>query len=1138
MSTTTQPPSVNGASNANGSANPTTTAPSAVGRAQLKMSTSGKAADAARKQAGSPIDGNQRKPPTQRAWTQGTNPITQRLSNPNSNGVVNASKPAPNPQSLVVPSGETASPMRHMSDRMTFLLANFTGLQANITLKNGEKYTGVFSGASLDPAELRYVFKMVKRVQLTSDSQVNGMSETVDDYVGVGDTHVMTFDIGDVADLNVQSVVLDKVQAKPQNGLSTGFRTDADISGNVAFRERTLKPWEPSSDTNAILPLDESGKAGWDQFATNEKLFGVQSNYDESFYTTTIDRSNPLYQERAARAERIAREIESSSSMNTHVREERGQVVPEDKGVDEEEKYSGVRREFPPLSSGQSNKYTPPARRAPTGQPTVPGAPVDPAIISAQIARPDSALTKPPATANAIPAEKRTTPEITKSEEAPKSKPLAPVTAEPTKAEPPKAEPTKAEPTKAEPTKAEPTKADPTIDIKTTTAAKAAPEPSQKPSAALKPSVGNVPASRKAGRPDNNATANVEHELLDSFKQFSATEKLRVQERQRSMARESKAVKLNDLKKFSQNFKLHTPVPQDLVPILAKDENKQLEIVEKALRTVQELKSTPPKAAPVVAEQKAPRAGNGKPDTTHTSPTATAERQNMQRQRNGQNNYGSASMRVERSGQNQNMNQTPARSGPGLLSQRLAITQQQHKAGTMHYNNIPHPLPIQQDMRIAPPTGPSASSSGVQTPTSSVSTRFNVRAPDFKPNPNANAFTPGGNPSAGSSPRPNSAARPEPRKAPTTSFFGSQKPNVESLSFDDAFNPIKRMVKEVQALDENKRREFAANGGIPQPYRTPPTWDVSDVNKEKSYVDMFERAPVLVQPISAPHNSLGNGPHTQHQLPPHLQQVPQNVPQAQTPHHTPRHPPVQPHGQGGPHHFDGHHMQFSQSASSVHPSPRVMPPYVYSGQSQAIPVFQQQPPMQAYGMSPSVQHVALRQPQPQFVNGPGPAMGGHMMTNQPSGGPFMAIQGNPQMQMYSGPGQPYPHYAGQMPAPPGANGYPSPRPGGAQMMSHQGSQQGHQSQPLVYMQHGAQMPPMFAHMPTGPMTPMRAPYTQPHQPHYGSPHQHHPFPQQPHRGTPSASYSQPMMQQHSMPPQGPPPTGPAAHGPEGGDELK
>lgn len=98
-------------------------------------------------------------------------------------------------------------------------MSSIQGHLANITLKNGEKYTGVFSGSFFDPAEMRYVFKMVKRVQTAGDQQVNGVNEAADDYVGVGDNHVMTFDIGDIADLCVRNVVLDKNQAKPQNGI-------------------------------------------------------------------------------------------------------------------------------------------------------------------------------------------------------------------------------------------------------------------------------------------------------------------------------------------------------------------------------------------------------------------------------------------------------------------------------------------------------------------------------------------------------------------------------------------------------------------------------------------------------------------------------------------------------------------------------------------------------------------------------------------------------------------------------------------------------------------------------------------------------------------------------------------------------
>lgn len=65
-----------------------------------------------------------RKPPPQKAWTQGTNPITQRPSNPPTpNGVANTPKPA---QHATTPSGEAGQPMRHLSDRMMYLLANLT----------------------------------------------------------------------------------------------------------------------------------------------------------------------------------------------------------------------------------------------------------------------------------------------------------------------------------------------------------------------------------------------------------------------------------------------------------------------------------------------------------------------------------------------------------------------------------------------------------------------------------------------------------------------------------------------------------------------------------------------------------------------------------------------------------------------------------------------------------------------------------------------------------------------------------------------------------------------------------------------------------------------------------------------------
>jgi PAB1-binding protein PBP1 len=124
-----------------------------------------------------------------------------------------------------------------------------------------------------------------------------------------------------------------------ETGASSGFRTDTDISGNAAFRERNLQRWEPAADTEVDHSLESTGgAAGWDQFSTNEQLFGVKSDYDESIYTTTINRNDPKYAERVARADMLAREIEASSALNAHIREERGVTSPEDKDMDEEAK--------------------------------------------------------------------------------------------------------------------------------------------------------------------------------------------------------------------------------------------------------------------------------------------------------------------------------------------------------------------------------------------------------------------------------------------------------------------------------------------------------------------------------------------------------------------------------------------------------------------------------------------------------------------------------------------------------------------------------------------------------------------------------------------------------------------------------
>lgn len=160
-----------------------------------------------------------------------------------------------------------------------------------------------------------------------------------------------------------------------------------------------------------------------------------------------------------------------------------------------------------------------PARRLPSSKPTVPGAPVDPAIIASQVARSEH---------NQQGALSSSTSQIRQSSEANNATTTAPLEV-------------------------------PKVTGKAVLPVEQVAANSRRPS-----------NSTKGPIPSDSATANVEANLLDSFRNFANLEKMKFSDHRRQRVSQDKAVKLNDLMKFSQNFKLHTPVPKDLVPILRK----------------------------------------------------------------------------------------------------------------------------------------------------------------------------------------------------------------------------------------------------------------------------------------------------------------------------------------------------------------------------------------------------------------------------------------------------------------------------------------------------------------------------------------------------------------------------------------
>ncbi|KAL8646566.1 MAG: hypothetical protein Q9210_006062 [Variospora velana] len=1050
---------------------------SATGKQPTKANSGSKGSDGARKPVGPSNEGAQRKPAPQKAWQGGTNPITLRSTTPASqNG--NISQPRAGPQKPV-PNMELGLADKHARDRLLFLMAHFMGLSATVTVKNGEAFSGIFFGASLDGSDQAYLLKMVQKVRASDKTEPNGSPDTYGDFIGSGEDYAMSFDTKDVVHLAVDGVTFD-ISERAQNG---SFRTDADISGNLALRERNLQRWEPSTDTEIDLSLDGKGGA-WDQFQANEQRFGLKTDYDENIYTTSIDKSHPDYRRREAEALRIAQEIEGGISDNAHLREERGVSHLEDV-MNEEEKYSGVRRhaaDYPPLQSNQANRYMPPARRPPTGKPTVAGAPVDPAIISMQMA---GAATdqgeKQPAAKEAqngveIPAKQ---PNVSPDTETGNVKPASSITNK---------------------------------------------EASSGTSRQLPPI--------KTSKVGESATANVETELLDSFKQFANLEKMKVHDQRRQRVTHDKNIKLNDLMKFSQNFKLLTPVPKDLVPILAKDKSKQEEIIERAQKNA-ESSSTSAKAATIAASE--PRSSKLAGEGPGPAPEVPVSRQVVPPQ-------GPQATQPSRERSQQLHNGTAAtKAGQGLLSHRLADSHRQHRSG-LPPMSIPQPIPIQsvsKAARVPVNHNNQLPSAPIRTPTSasSVSAKFNVRAMEFRPNPAASSFRPPGEPSATSSPRSTPHARSASRPDTPSAFFGNRKPLPREAreSITEHFNPLKRLKQTAQ----QEGKPYPHNGGIRPAYTTPPTWSTVEMGAEfKSYKQMFDDAAPASDRISPHHGSPSNSslPH-QHQLPMHLQQGSHGIPHIPGPQQASFHSqPQAPHFPQGPQQYDDHRMHLSASSSSFHASPRM---------HNASIAYQSPMPQQAhlaYGQQMPQYFLGPNGPPPthfsrQFHNGPqmvpaqGAPLAAPMMVQQSSQGGYippqgMAIPYSPQIQMYH-PGQ---SAAYNGPSQHSTN-YPSPSRG-APMMMHQGS---HQGQPAhVYMNTAQYGQPVYAPQQPQHMMPMRG-YGSP-QPHFNQspqPQYHYPQPQ---GRAPSGNYSvQPPQGPHQhMPAQQPPPSGPM----DGGEEMK
>ena len=157
--------------------------------------------------------------------TQQARTATPNMSNPSNKSRATANGVAPRQKLSTEPRQTTRDNLasdKQAHDRLLFLIANMVGNMATVVVKNGDRFTGVLSGASLQKENADaplFVLKMTKRIS-SANGQANGNSNTTDEYVGSGEDHIMTFSQNDIIDLSVENLSLEKSAGKNANSTS------------------------------------------------------------------------------------------------------------------------------------------------------------------------------------------------------------------------------------------------------------------------------------------------------------------------------------------------------------------------------------------------------------------------------------------------------------------------------------------------------------------------------------------------------------------------------------------------------------------------------------------------------------------------------------------------------------------------------------------------------------------------------------------------------------------------------------------------------------------------------------------------------------------------------------------------------
>jgi len=282
------------------------------------------------------------------AWSNG-NP----LKSTNSKSII---APPPGMANKLKKNQKKHAPNPALRERFLNLISSkFVGQNVTlVTLKKGV-YKGVFH--TFTPFSLKtkarenmYVLKAVQCVSKGNENEVvvNGATLIVPSSK-VLEVKISSVRMTDRQQPNAMSTDTEISNAQNDGGgrdlvMASSAWTSSPMPSthNTGAKGQWARGLSINSSNKNDAGSELSGKIGkWDQFAANKEKFGIEGDFDETVYTTALDKDS-LDQDKIRRAEQVAKEIEKSSSLsnNIHVREERNQVVQGD--YDEEDLYSGV----------------------------------------------------------------------------------------------------------------------------------------------------------------------------------------------------------------------------------------------------------------------------------------------------------------------------------------------------------------------------------------------------------------------------------------------------------------------------------------------------------------------------------------------------------------------------------------------------------------------------------------------------------------------------------------------------------------------------------------------------------------------------------------------------------------------------